>query len=389
MACYISSNDNRFYVQSEEAYGVTREVTAAERISSVGLTASQVKEKVKRQDKTGTRTYPGMPTGVRSRTDFGLRTYLTTWTDQTAGPAYGALFNSALGGAVERCSGLVVDSMSGTRLTLRSDHGLAPLAGVAMGSEIRFVAAVPDSRTVDVNAPFTIQPTGGTVLGTTMTYRLGARPRSISIFDYWSPVESVQRLLCGAVVDEMKMSINGDFHEFAFSGAAADLVDSASFASGQAGLAQFPEEPPLGAFDYSIVPGHLGQAWIGVAPERLYTLTQAEIRLRNNVSLRAKEFGRDLPACFNAGTRDAMLSFSIYERPDGLTRSLYEAARFRVPVSVMFQLGEQPGQLCGVYMKSVVPEVPEFDDGDSRLAWRFQNCRAEGTGDDELVIALG
>lgn len=81
--------------------------------------------------------------------------------------------------------------------------------------------------------------------------------------------------------------------------------------------------------------------------------------------------------------------FTLYERPEEATKSLYQAARDRSPVSVMFQLGQQEGQLCGVYLKSVIPEVPEFDDDEPRLRWRFRGCRAQGTIDDEIFIAFG
>jgi len=37
----------------------------------------------------------------------------------------------------------------------------------------------------------------------------------------------------------------------------------------------------------------------------------------------------------------------------------------------------------------MVPEVPEFADGESRLEWVFQNSRAQGAVDDELFVAFG
>jgi hypothetical protein len=37
----------------------------------------------------------------------------------------------------------------------------------------------------------------------------------------------------------------------------------------------------------------------------------------------------------------------------------------------------------------VVPVVPEFDDSDTRLKWRFEDVRAQGTDDDEIVVAFG
>ena len=67
-------------------------------------------------------------------------------------------------------------------------------------------------------------------------------------------------------MDAMKVKVNGDFQEFEFSGPSQDLLDSASFTSGRGGLTEFPAEPAAADFDYTIVPGHLGQVWMGATP---------------------------------------------------------------------------------------------------------------------------
>jgi hypothetical protein len=54
----------------------------------------------------------------------------------------------------------------------------------------------------------------------------------------------------------------------------------------------------------------------------------------------------------------------------------------------MFQLGEAPGQMMGVYLKSVIPVVPQFDDSENRLRWKLQGSRAQGTVDDEVMVAF-
>jgi len=54
----------------------------------------------------------------------------------------------------------------------------------------------------------------------------------------------------------------------------------------------------------------------------------------------------------------------------------------------MFQLGATAGQLMGVYLKSVIPEVPQFDDSENRLQWKFASSRAQGTVDDEITVAF-
>jgi hypothetical protein len=259
---------------------------------------------------------------------------------------------------------------------------------VAIGSEIRFVAAVVNGATVDVNAPFTGVIPYGTHAQTTVTYMLGMHLPSASIFDYWSPSTAVQRVLTGAAVNQMLLRINGDFHEFEFGGPARDLMDSASFLSGDGGVDEFPAEPLLGGFDYGIVPGHLGQVWLGANPERFYTLTDAMMKLDNGLELRTREFGTRAPMCVVPGQRQVTLDLELLAADDDQTTALYQAARQGSPIQMMLQLGEQTGQLFGAYMKSVVPTVPEYDDRDARLAWRLKSCRAQGSGDDELVVAF-
>ena len=59
MACYIASNNNRFYVARETGYGVPAAVTAADRFPAAGLGIREEREAVRRRDKTGTRTFQG------------------------------------------------------------------------------------------------------------------------------------------------------------------------------------------------------------------------------------------------------------------------------------------------------------------------------------------
>ncbi|HUS05332.1 MAG TPA: hypothetical protein VMZ52_03500 [Bryobacteraceae bacterium] len=389
MPCYISSNENRFYVEAEVTYGQVAAVTENHRFPAVKLSAKQAGERAERRDKTGGRTFAGIPPGGRRRTSYELKTYMTAWDTSTEQPGYGPLFRAAMGAAPLRFAGGTIEAASGNELTFTGLHGLTSGQGITFGGELRFAAAVIDASRVSLNAPFTFQPTAGTPAGPTITYVLGSDPSSVSLYDYWSPAEAVQRVLCGAAVDKLALSINGDFHEFEFSGPAADLLDSASFLSGQGGLIQYPSEPGNLAFNYAVIPGHLGQVWLGSTPERFYTLTGADLKLDNAINLRSNEFGSEGPRCVSAGRRNVSLGFSLYQQDNEATRSLYDAARQRSPISAIFQLGQQQGQLMGVYLKSVVPEVPTFDDSDTRLQWKFVNCRAQGTVDDEMSIAFG
>jgi hypothetical protein len=393
MACYISSNDNRFYVAAESSFGAVAAVTAENRIPAIRLAARQRIERAERKDKSGGRTFVGIPSGVRRGTTFELATYMTSWANppgpEGTPPPYGALFGAALGGAAAVFGGGTVAGAGDKTLEFTAPHGLTPGQAVTSNGELRFVEAIVDEQTVQLNAPFTVEPGAGATVGATATYAPATRLTSVSLYDCWSPAEAVQRIVAGAVIDRMRIKVNGDYHEFEFSGGAADLIDNSSFADGQGALTAFPEEPEVEGLNYAIVPGHLGQAWIGVDPNRVHSLTSAELILDNDLDLRSREFGSAVPRCIVPGRRTVSLDFSVFCNEEESMIALYQASRQRSPISVMFQLGQQEGQLFGVYLKSVVPEVPEFDDGETRLQWRFSNCRAQGTFNDELFVAFG
>ena len=391
MSCYISSNANRLYTALEAVYGQVPVITAANRISAVKLTARQDLEKATRKDKTGSRTFPGFPASLRPITSFDLTTYMTSWDNPSAGPpSYSPLFQASLGATpLLFTGGTAAVGSTLTSLAFSAPHNLVPQQAVTHGGELRFVEAVVDALHVQLNAPLSVTPSAGDAFGLTITYLPALDIPSVSIFDYWIPSTAVQRILAGAAVSKMQIDVNGDFHQFVFSGPAQDLIDSASFVSEQGLLTAFPPEPAAAPFNYTIIPGHLGQVWLGIGPDRFFTVTAASVSLDNAVNMRAKEFGSSLPRCFSAGTRTVLANFELYEQDDSATKGLYQAARQQSPIEVMFQLGQQSGQLFGVRMQSVIPQVPQFDESDGRLQWKFANDRAQGTVDDELAVAFG
>ncbi len=389
MSSYISSNANRLYVAAESAYGQVAGISASNRIPAVKLTTQQQSEVRERRDKTGSRTFQGVPAGTRRRTSFALRTYMTNWS-QTGQPGYGPLFEAALGGAPQSFGGATISSGSTvSQLHFAGSHGLTIGQGVVRGGELRFVDAILDPSTVHLNSPFSTTPVVGSAATPTVTYRPSTQLKSASIFDYWTPNSAVQRIVSGAAVSRLKIAATGDYHGFEFSGPAQDVIDDSSFVPGLGELTNFPAEPALETFDYVIVPGHLGQAWIGTGSDRFYTITDASVVIDNDLDLRAFEFGSPLARCVVPGRRSVTLDLELYEQDDLQTKALYQAARSQSPISVMIQLGQANGQMCGVYIPSLVPEVPEFDDTDRRLKWHFQESRAQGTVDDEIAVAFG
>lgn len=389
MACYISSNQNRFYATLEPTFGTVVEATAENRIPAIRLGLQHQTVQGQRRDKTGSRTRPGLPNGGRSRTQYQLNTYMTNWGNITAEPAYGPLIRAALGAPPLLDQGRTISTVgSNNQVTFSSEHGLSIGQALSFGGEVRFVASIVNPYTVEVNAPFSLTPSAGTPLNPTITYGPATHLPSVSVYDYWSPSTAVQRIVAGAGVDRMKVKVNSDYHEFEFAGEARDVIDSASFAAGVAGLTSFPAEPQVAGLDYNIIPGHIGQVWIGSAPTQIFTLLEAEIEIFNNVDMRKREFGSAGPTCIAAGEREVGIQFRIFEKDDAATIGLYQAARNRTPISIMIQLGQSAGQLCGIYLPAVIPEVPEFDDRQPRLEWSFSVSAAQGYVDDEIFIAF-
>jgi hypothetical protein len=388
LANYISSNDNRFYAALENSFGQVPSVVATDRLAAVELQAHQQLQQFMRRDKTGSRTFWGSSPLARRATAFSISTYLAAW-DGVDSPGYGPLLQAVCGGAPIQINQLTVANMPDSlHLATQTPHGLQPGYGISQGSEVRFVASVLDEVTVLLNAPFSVAPAGGSLLSTCLNYPLANTLPSVSVFDYWDPATAIDRIITGSTVDALNISLNGSFHEMNFAGLAANIVDSESFTMGTSGLQTFPVEPTVGVFDYSVVPGHLGQAWLGVTAQQMFTVTQANIQLKNNLVSRNMEFGLIYPSSIAAGPRDVTVTFSLFADDSSTVKNLYVAAVQRTAISVMFQLGQQQGQMMGVYLPSVVLEMPQYDDREPRLIWDFKANTAQGVKNDELFIAL-
>src|SRR5580658_5154990 len=102
---YILSNSNRFYTALEASYGAVGAITSVNRIPAVKLSVKQQLQITGRRDKTGSRTFPGLPAGGRKQTSFALNTYLTSWQSTSPGPSYGPFFQAAMGATAAQSTG--------------------------------------------------------------------------------------------------------------------------------------------------------------------------------------------------------------------------------------------------------------------------------------------
>lgn len=388
MSTYISSNSNRFYVAKEASFATPAAISSSNRFPANKLEIHRTTERLRRPYKTGSRTYIGQDGIGRQDTAFVAKSYLTAW-DGNSQPHYGPLFEAATGGNSTVTTDHQVANSTSALVQTVAPHQLRNGSAICRNGELRFVKNTIDVTTVQLNAPFTRPLTSGDHLTPVACYTLGSQLPSVSIYDYWDPTSAVSRLAIGAAVNRLRIGVNGDYHEFLFSGPAADVLDSRTFETGDAGLWAFPAEPARAPFSAMGVPGHLGHAWIGESENECLTLTSARVEIDNNIQVRNREFGALIPRAIAPGERTVSIEFTLLARDDQQTLNLYSAAKQGVGLPVMLQLGIQRGRLLGIYMPCVVPELPEFDDTDSRLRWTFTNNLAKGIDNDELFLALG
>lgn len=389
MTDYVLSNSNRYYAALESAYGVVPAISASDRIPGARLAIATQKSAPKRRDKTGTRTFLGTPGTSRKVTGYEFETSLMAQDSGSLPPAAGRMVQAALGGTPKQTQAQAATvSGGGLQVDFPAPHGLGEGSAVSVNGELRFVESVPSSTTVLVCAPFT-KSSGAVVVFPSVSYSPAKSLPSVSLFDYWDPSATVQRVVRGAGVDEMEIQVDGTEHRMTFRGPAAEHIDSASFQAAAGSLSAFPAEPAVEAQTWAPVPGHLGQAWLGNSVAQVLTLTKAQIHVKNNLQARGFEFGSQYPLALSPGEREVGVQFEVYSTDESVFAELYQAARTETPIPLTIQLGDQPGSMAAIHVKTFVPQVPSFDDGETRLLWSFASSRAQGTGDDEIYFAFG
>ena len=393
---YISTELNRLYAALESSFGSVPAPVPGNAFRALRSTITAVQEYLARQDKTGSRSAPGIAAGGRRHAKFEVQAYLIPSGAAGSAPNMGPFFQAACGGAPQIfAGGTVAPGSTASSVLFTAAHGLsvgqAVGSGPPSGKELRFVVAVPSSTAVTVDPPFSSAPAAGSSITGTVTYPLGDTPPSLSLFEYWTPSTAQQRLMCGGSVDTMEVDVSGDFHVVKFSGLGQDVIDSITFANGQGGgLTAFPSEPSSQSVNGSALAGHLGQVWLGAPASRFATLSTAKLQLQNGMQMRGNEFGSTIPLAAQAGQRKVGFDFDVFQLDDAATAALYSAAMAHTPVTAFVQLGTVAGSMFGVYMSKLMPQVPANDPGQKQLVWKFSGSRAgDGTANAEIFVAFG
>jgi hypothetical protein len=389
MANYVLSNNNRYYVAPESNYGVVPTIATSQRVPGVRLTIATQKVTPTRRDKTGTRTFLGIAGPPRKVIAYEFETSVMAQDSGVLQPTAAQMVQAALGGtAMQTTAQPASVNTGGLEVDFPAPHGMSEGSAVNVNGELRFVESVPSPTSVLLCAPLT-QTTGATVVFPAVTYSPANTLPSVSLFDYWDPNSSVQRIVRGAGVEEMELNVDGTEHSLVFRGPAAEHLDSASFQPTMGGLTAFPPEPAVESATWAPVPGNLGQVWLGNSDSQVLTLTKARVLVKNNLQTRDFEFGSNYPLALSPGQRDVDVQFEVYSTDESVFAELYQAAQTQTPIPVTIQLGDQPGAMAAVHLKTFMPQVPDFNDSETRLLWSFASSKAQGTGDDEIYFAFG
>lgn len=387
MSCFINATNERLYGAMESQYGQARTLAGSDRLSFRQLKVSERTRRAERRDKTGTRTRFAPHPEVRTDNRFELDCYFATRDPQAPTDGVANLMEATLGGERITWNGLTAIDVSGNGqvVAFNAAHGLKVGQAVRFQGQLRFVKSVVNTTTITVSAPFGQGFQAGSVTGKTVSMWPGDKPKPLTMGNYWTPAGTLDRLLAGCVVNEMAVALNSDFHGASFRGSVREIASVTGFSPGSTGLVSFPAEPSNPTQTFQLVPGHVGRLFIGGAE---YYLLDLSLRFLNNADTTTREFGMSLSPCYSADLRELSLQFQLYAAQDAAVNQLHVLSRSRLETDLTIQLGNQPGQLVGIYVPRFVPEIPELKDSDTRVAMSYPKSIAYGVSNDEVTVAF-
>ncbi len=387
MSCFINATNERLYGGLESQYGLARALAGTDRLSFRQLKVAERTRRTERRDKTGTRTRFAPHPEVRTDNRFELDCYFAGRSAEDPIDGVTNLVEGTLGGERRSWEGLTVSDASGEGAVVgfNAAHGLQVGQAIRFQGQLRFVKAVNSTTVVTMSAPFGAGFQAGSTTGKAITLWPGDKPKPLTLGNYWSPAGTLDRVLAGCVVNEMSIALNSDFHGASFRGSVREVASVTGFAAGSTGLASFPSEPANPTQAFQLVPGHVGRLFLGGVE---YYLLDLSLRFVNNADATTREFGMALSPCYSADLRELSLQFQLYAAEDAAVNQLHILARSRQETDLTIQLGNQPGQLVGIYVPRFVPEIPELKEADARVLMSYPKSLAYGVSNDEITVAF-
>ncbi len=398
MSNYTLRTQQRGYVAIESSYATVPAFAASNAYKFTKLDLSLKQDYVLRRDKSGSRTFPGVVPGGRRSGAFTIDGHIIPNGVAGAAPDMGPLFQGLMGGTPRVYSGGTTHGStpcSTSSIVFGAAQNLQAGDFIGFNGELRYVSAITAgspgaATTVTVDPPFSAAPGLGVAISGAVGYPLATSLPSLSLASYWDPSTTQQDIQNGAVVNEMKLTLNGETHDLAFSGPAQQLIDSITFASGQGGLSSFPSEPSNPVTNGVPIAGHKGQYWFGATPAKFATFLSGDLTINNAAIMREREGGSQVALGHAEMVRTVELQMSLYELDDANTQAIRTAAKNRTTIKAYLQLGDTQGTLFAFYIPAWVPQVPTRAEAQDNVEWQFAAGRAQGTSaNTEIYLAFG
>lgn len=231
MSNYVLAPQQRAYAKIEATFGVNPGLAAGNGFRFMRLEPAKPQEYILRRDKQGTRTFPGVVPGGRRRGDLPIDAHVIPNGAAGTKPDMDPFYQAAFGTAGTTWVGNTVGAGSTTTSIVFVDNSQPLTVGqfISYNGEARYVTAYNSSTfTATVTPPFSFAPPAATVMGSSFNYLLGTNLPSVTIGSYWDPSTAEQDLITGWVCQTMRLTINTETTDVAFTGQAQDRQDNIS-----------------------------------------------------------------------------------------------------------------------------------------------------------------
>jgi len=230
------------------------------------------------------------------------------------------------------------------------------------------------------------------VADTSCTYSLVDAIKSLSMWSFRQPSTIDQRVIHGAVAQEMTIEAGADVAMIKFNGEGIWALEKNQFSvadvTQKGGLTAFPSEPGSPVTNGGMIVGFTGS--IVVDGHTLVTLRTATVKVTTgNVTVK-DTFGTYYPDSPEGDERNVSIDMSIYEDDSDGYADLMAISNDKTPVTITLTLGTVAGSICTVTLGSVQLQSPDHEE-QRRYITNWSGSTAHGSTlalRDELSIAF-
>jgi hypothetical protein len=231
------------------------------------------------------------------------------------------------------------------------------------------------------------------VPATSVAYDLDDAIPSLSIASYRTPSTLNQRICHGAVVQEARFTFGANVAEARFSGEGQWTLGSMHFDAAntvqKGGLGAFPAEPVAPVTNGNMVIGFTGL--ITVDGSTIAYMKSGELIIRPANEVVKDTFNAYLPDSAEGDERQGSCTFIVDDKDETSMDNMLTKAVAKDPVTCIFQLGLNAGNIWTFTLRNVQLDHPTYTDGQRRFRANFGDNPAHATSLsslDEFELAI-